>query len=144
MWVVPKTKTLLSYVPDMEESRWGLKELSQVLKSELFVRSKPMQSRTWCKKLKEAKWMRRLSGRILKPSQEKSFTEKYTESLEGIPASHLAPRAEGKANKTPDTFFDATWKDEDLHRSMRSVHVPTVGPLHADVVAIVPIDAPSV
>ena len=103
MWIIPKT--LSNFVQDTEAFQWESKELCLELSSGLTVKSKPMRSQTWLKKLKREKWMQRLSGRILKPFQEKSFTEKYTESLEAIPVSHLALQEKDKVNKTPDTFF---------------------------------------
>ena len=47
--------------------------------------------------------MTHLSTRILKPSQQKSFEEKYTASLEDIPASRSVARESEKERKTQDT-----------------------------------------
>ena len=67
-------------------------------------RSKPSLRRTWLQRLSRVKWMRLLSGRILKPSMESRFVEKYTESLADIPASRSATPASEKERTTLDTF----------------------------------------
>jgi hypothetical protein len=104
MWIVPKNKELLACVLDMAESNWDSNELAQYLEQSVMWRSKPSLARTWSQRLKRASWMQHLSGRILKPSQHKSFEEKYTESLAVIPASHSVLPENEKEQTTPDTF----------------------------------------
>ena len=48
--------------------------------------------------------MQLLSGRILKPSMERLFVEKYTESLVVIPVSRFQSQANDKEQMTLDTF----------------------------------------
>ena len=66
-------------------------------------RSKPSAAPTWQRRLKKDSWMTHLSTRILKPSQQKSFEEKYTASLEDIPVSRSVARESDKERKTQDT-----------------------------------------
>jgi hypothetical protein len=102
MWIIPKT--LSAYVPDTAESSLELSELALMCEQSLMWRSKPSQSRTWLQRLNKVKWMQLLSGRILKPSMDGLFVEKYTESLGVIPASHSAGQETGREKTTPDTF----------------------------------------
>ncbi len=104
MWIVPKNKELLAYVPDMAVSSWDSKELAQLLEPSVMWRSKPTRWQTWLQRLKRVSWMQRLSGRILKPSQQKSFLAKYTASLGVIPANHLVSPESEKEPTIPDTF----------------------------------------
>jgi hypothetical protein len=54
--------------------------------------------------MKEEGMKTHLSTRILKPSQQKSFEEKYTASLEDIPASRSVAQESEKERKTQDTY----------------------------------------
>lgn len=104
MWIVPRNKELLACVPDMAVLSWDSKELAQYLEPSLMWRSKPTRWQTWLQRLKKVSWMQHLSGRILKPSQHKSFQVKYTASLAVIPASPLAAQDSEKEPMIPDTF----------------------------------------
>lgn len=102
MWIIPKT--LSAYVPDMEGSSLELSELAEMCEQSLMWRSKPTRSRIWLRRLKKVKWIQRLSGRILKPSMQSRFVEKYTDSLLDIPVNHLVTPANVWEKKTLDTF----------------------------------------
>ena len=102
MWIVPKT--LSAFVPATEGLNLDLEERAWMLESSAMWRSKPSSKQTWLRRLKKDAWMTHLSTRILKPSQQKSFEEKYTASLEDIPASRSVARESEKERKTQDTY----------------------------------------
>lgn len=89
MLIIPKHKELSHFVQATEGLSLGLDSLASILEQSAMWRSKLSPKRTWLQRLKKAKWMLRLSGRILKPSQEASFMDAYTASLEVIPVSHF-------------------------------------------------------
>lgn len=115
MWIIPKT--LSAFAPDMVELKWELSELASLLEQSAMWRSKPSLKRTWLQRLNKVKWMQHLSGRILRPSMDARFVEKYTESLAVIPASHFQTPDSEKEPKTQDTFsriYANTFKQLDL------------------------------
>ncbi len=101
MWIVPKT--LSAFVQDTEGLNLGLDERAWMLEQSAMWRSKPSSKQTWLRRLKKHSWMTRLSTRILKPSQQKSFEEKFTASLVGIHANRSVVRGSEKERKTQDT-----------------------------------------
>ena len=103
MWIIPDNLHTYHFAQDMEASTLDLKELSEILSQSVMWRSKPSRSSTWSKRLKRGSWILRLSGQILKPSLGQSFVEKWTSSLEGFLANHLAQRGEEVEMKTLDT-----------------------------------------
>jgi hypothetical protein len=102
LWIIPKT--LSAFVPDMVGLSLDFDSLASILERSAMWRSKHSLKRTWFARLKKAKWMRHLSGRILKPSLHNDFLEKYTASLADIPASHLVTPGSEKEQKILDTF----------------------------------------
>ena len=102
MWIIPKT--LSAFVPDTEGLSLGLDERAWMLEQSAMWRSKPSSKQTWLRRLKKGGWITHLSGRILKPSLHESFVEKYTDSLEDIPANHSVQQASDKEKKTQDTY----------------------------------------
>lgn len=87
MWILPNNLPALSaYAPEYVDS---IEELSELLKHSdgqdpapwLMWRSKPSAPTTWLRRWKRVWWIQHLFGRMLKPSQQKSFTEKWTGSL---------------------------------------------------------------
>ena len=101
MWIVPKT--LSAFVQDTEGLNLDLDERAWMLEQSAMWRSKPSSKQTWLRRLKKDSWMTHLSTRILKPSQQKSFEEKYTASLEDIPVSRSVARESEKERKTQGT-----------------------------------------
>ena len=101
MWIIPKT--LSAFVQDTEGLNLDLEERAWMLEQSAMWRSKPSSKQTWLRRLKKDSWMTHLSTRILKPSQQKSFEEKFTESLEDIPVSRSVARESEKERKTQDT-----------------------------------------
>ena len=102
MWIVPKT--LSAFVRDTEGWSWESSELAWMLESSAMWRSKPSSKQTWLRRLNRNSWLTALSTRILKPSQQKSFEEKYTASLVDIHVSHSVARESEKERKTQDTY----------------------------------------
>jgi len=106
MWIVPKTNLTESFLsfPDIVESSevWSLLESAGHLS--LFVRSKPMRSRTLLRKWKTEKWFRLLSGRTLKLSQWPLLEEKLIFLPGAFLANLLALPEVGKPTTTPGTF----------------------------------------
>ena len=102
MWIIPKT--LSHFVQDTEGLNLDLEERAWMLEQSAMWRSKPSSKQTWLRRLKKDAWMTRLSTRILKPSLQKSFEEKYTASLEDIPVSPSVAQESEKERKTQDTY----------------------------------------
>ncbi len=96
-----------------EELTSDLKELSEQFEQSLLVRSKPMQQRTWLRKLKRDSWTRLLFGRTLKPSLGSSFTEKWTSLVEASLASHLVVRVGEQETKIRDIFGHTSCEESD-------------------------------
>jgi hypothetical protein len=102
MWIIPKT--LSAFVQDTEGLNLDLDERAWMLGQSAMWRSKPSSKQTWLRRLKKGGWITPLSTRILKPSQQKYFEEKYTASLEDIPVSRSVARESEKERKTQDTY----------------------------------------
>ena len=103
MWIIPKNLQLSAFVPDMVESREDLSLLESELESSLFWRSKPSRLRTWSLRWNRVSWLRHLFTRILKPSQQATFAEKWTSSLEDIHVNRSQLLGKGLGKKTHDT-----------------------------------------
>ena len=105
MWIIPKNYPLFSaFAQDMVASKEDLTLPGLSIESSLMWRSKPSQLRTWLQRWKRMPWFQRLSIRILKPSQRKSFETKLTSLLVDIPANHFQQQGNEKAKTTPDTY----------------------------------------
>ena len=107
MWIVPKNiptnKRSYLFATDTEVSK---KEFltSFELEQSLMWRSKLFKSSTWYQRWKRIWWIRHLFGRILKPSMQNHFTEKYTESLEDIPVKEKVLQERESCGMTLDSF----------------------------------------
>ena len=100
MWIIPSNHQLYSvFAPGCVGSKEELNELSDVLPSQLMWKSKPSLFSIWSGRWNKVWWMRHLYGRILKPSHQGNFTERYTVSLADIHVNHLA-RLGSKKGKT--------------------------------------------
>lgn len=106
MWIIPNKMNIESsaLLPDQVESKEELNTFCPDLEQSLMWRSKPSSLQIWWQRWKRVKWMKRLFGRILKPSMHRHFIEKYTASLEVIPANRLAWQDKERVQKTQDTF----------------------------------------
>ena len=78
MWILPKQLHTCHSVQVMTESESDLNEFYQACEQSLMWRSKPSQSKTWCRRWKANSWMQHLSTRMLRPSHTKSFVEEWT------------------------------------------------------------------
>jgi hypothetical protein len=101
MWIIPKT--LSAFVQDTEGLNLELDEQAWMLEQSAMWRSKPSSKQTFLRRLKKGGWITPLSTRILKPSQQESFEEKFTESLVDIPVSRSVARGSEKEKKTQGT-----------------------------------------
>jgi len=111
MWIIPKNLHTSHFVQDMAELTSDLNELSEMCAQSLLVRSKPMQSRTWLRKLKRDSWTQLLFGRILKRSRGKSFTTRLTSSVEGFLVSHSVLQVGEQETMTQDIFGHTSSKE---------------------------------
>ena len=91
-WIIPKQMHTLACALDTGALISDSEESSQICGQSLFVRSKPMPSRTWSRKWKRDSWTRHLSGRILRPSLGQRFAIAWTSSLEDTHVSHSHQR----------------------------------------------------
>ena len=103
MWILPRNHQLYSaYVQDTVDSKSVLKECLEKSMSSLMWRSNPSPLRTWLIRWKRVKWLRHLSGLMLKPSMQKSFEDSLTSLLEDTLASRFLTQADEKGKKTHD------------------------------------------
>ena len=105
MWIIPKNLPLSNFVQVMEGFISDSNEQSQICASLLLVRSKPSQLRTWSRKWKRDSWTQHLSGRILKPSQVKIFTDLLTSSLQASHVNRSVKPVQEKEMKIHDISF---------------------------------------
>lgn len=103
MWIIPKNLHTSHFVQDTAELTSDLNELSEMCAQSLLVRSKPMQPQTWLRKLKRDSWTQLLSGRILRRFHVKSFTTKWTYSVEASLVSHSVLQVGEQETMTQDT-----------------------------------------
>ncbi len=102
MWIVPKQLISASAL-DTEALISDFSEFSQVAEQSLMWRSKPSQSRTWSQRWKRETWMRHLSGRTLRHSQQNRFAAWWTSSLAATRANRSQQQVADSAQKTQDT-----------------------------------------
>ena len=103
MWILPKNLDTSLTAQDMMESESDLNSLGSTLASLFMWRSKPSQPTTWLRRWKREPWVKELSGRILKPSQSKSFEGVLIFCLGDSLASPSPKPASAEEMKTSDT-----------------------------------------
>ena len=103
MWILPKP-IISAFAPGTEESTWLSSRWCQMAAPLLMWRSKPSPSRTWSQRWKRENWIKHLSGRTLRLSQRKSFTDWWTSSLEATRANRSVPPVSDEEPKTQDIF----------------------------------------
>jgi hypothetical protein len=101
MWILPK-QIISAFAPGTEALISDSDEFSQVAEQSLMWRSKPSQQRTWSQRWKRENWIKHLSGRTLRLSQRKSFTDWWTSSLAGTRANRSVPPVNDSEPKTQD------------------------------------------
>jgi len=89
-------------VAESEESSLDSSWLFPLLEQSVTSRTKPLRAASWKRACKTKPWMKRLFGRILKPSMANHGVEKWIASLEDIPASHLVLQEKNLLKKTQD------------------------------------------
>ena len=118
MWILPsKLKTSFLSAQGLEESSVDLNEQALMLSQSAMWRSKPSSAKTWFARCNKVHWLKRLSGRILKPSMHDLFVERFTASLEDIHVSLSVMPAQGTEQTTLDTFtrlFQDISRQQDL------------------------------
>lgn len=103
MWIIPKNLHTSLSAQVMEGLISDSNELSQICEQSLLVRSKRLSLRTWSQKLNRDSWTQHLSGRTLRHSHSKNFTEEWASSLEEYPVSHSVEQVEEEQTKIQDT-----------------------------------------
>jgi hypothetical protein len=103
MWLYIPGLTSCPSAPEWEpltsESAWPFPALER----SALLRSKPSASRNWYRGWKKVLWIKRLCGRILKPSMAAHGAAEWIASLEAIPVSRSVPQACGSELTTPGT-----------------------------------------
>ena len=102
MWILPKQLISASAL-DTEALISDSSEFSQVAEQSLMWRSKPSQSRTWSQRWRRETWMRHLSGRTLRHSQQNRFAAWWTSSLAATRANRSQQQASDSEQKTQGT-----------------------------------------
>lgn len=104
MWILPKNLIQSHSLQVMEE----LNEVLNLQENESitlpFVKSKPMPLRTLSQRWKQGYWIRALYGRMLRPSQENNFLERWISSQEDSLASHSQVQEVETQTQTQDTY----------------------------------------
>lgn len=103
MWIIPKNLHTSLSVQVTEGLISDSNELSQICEQSLLVRSKRSSLRTWSQKLNRDSWTQHLSGRILRHSHSKNFTEEWASSVVEYPASLSVEQVEEEQTKIQDT-----------------------------------------
>src|SRR5690349_24967144 len=105
MWILPNNLSE-SYpcVQEFVDSKEDLNERALQFSQSSTWKSKHSPAKTWLRRWKRVYWLRHLFIRTLKPSMQNLFVEKFTESLEVIPASHLVSMENGGGKTIQDTY----------------------------------------
>ena len=99
-----------------------------MLEQLVMSRSKPLRAKSWLAAWKKKDWIKRLFGRILKPSMANLGVEKWIASLVDIPASRLV-LLEKNLEKTTQDISGQTSNDsfkKSSHQSASSKMFPTI------------------
>jgi len=104
VWILPKQLHISPYVPDMKALGLDCEEFGRMSEKSLMWRSKPSQSRTWCQRWKRVKYMKLLSGRILKPSHSSSFVDTLLSCQPDSPVSRLVLPEDETQQKIQDIY----------------------------------------
>ena len=102
MWIYLPSEFYPS-AQELAESSLDLSSQSQLLEQFVMSRSKPLRAKSWLAAWKKKDWIKRLFGRILKPSMANLGVEKWIASLADIPASLLVLLEKNLEKTTQDT-----------------------------------------
>jgi len=103
LWIVPNNLLACRSAQATAASSLGLNEQAFACAQSLMWRGKHSQQQTWLQRLKREKWLRLLSGRMLRPSLSQTFATEWASCLPVIPANRSARQANAKAQQTSDT-----------------------------------------
>jgi len=103
MWIIPNNFRACPSARDMAASRLDSNEQAFACAQSLMWRGKHSPQQTWLQSLKREKWLRRLSGRMLRPSLTQTFTAEWASCLPVIPANHSAAQDKEKERQTSAT-----------------------------------------
>src|SRR4029077_8861405 len=109
-WILPNNHKLSSHfvqgyvasIEDLKELSNHYTGLNQPLPFTWKTKCSVLQ--TWLRAWKRVYWIPHLFGRMLKPSMENLFVEKYTASLEVIHVPHSQQPANEKESMMSDTY----------------------------------------
>jgi hypothetical protein len=104
MWIIPKNLPVSVFAQDMAASKSDSKELSQIFAQSFMWRGNVSRWQTWLQRLKRVCWIQHLSGRMLKPSMDALFVEKWTSLWVDIPVRDFQLQEKDSVQTTPDTF----------------------------------------
>ena len=114
MWIIPKNLHTSHSALGTEALISDSSELSEMCAQSLLWRSRPSPARIWSQRWRRVSWMRRLSGRILKPSRGSSFAKKWTSSLEASLVSRSLAQESKEETKIPVICGHTSEKESDL------------------------------
>jgi len=104
VWIIPNNLPSSVSAPATADLISELPELSEACEQSLMWRSTLSPARTWLQRWKRVSWIHHLSGRILKRSQQKSFTAAWTSSLRDSLVSRSASQDCAPVQKTTGTY----------------------------------------
>ncbi len=102
MWIYIPSEFYPS-AQESAESNLDLSWQSQLLEQSVMSKSKPLRAKSWQAAWKKKDWIKRLFGRILKPSMANLGVESWIASLADIPVSRLVLLEKSLEIKTQDT-----------------------------------------
>jgi hypothetical protein len=103
-WIIPKNLPISHSVQDMGALISDSEELSKACEQSLTANEMLSPHQTWSRKLKKDTWMQLLSGRILKTSHTKIFSELWTSCL-GASHVNLSQLQVSKKQKEVKSFY---------------------------------------
>jgi len=103
VWIIPNNFRACPSARDTAASSLDLNEQAFACGQSLMWRGKHSPQRTWSQRLKREKWLRLLSGRMLRPSLTQTFTAEWASCLPVTHASRSARQAKEKEKQTSAT-----------------------------------------
>ena len=103
MWIIPNNFRACPSARDTAASRLDSNEQAFACAQSLMWRGKHSPQRTWSQRLKREKWLRLLSGRMLRPSLTQTFTAEWASCLPATHANRSARPAKEKEKQTSAT-----------------------------------------
>ena len=133
-WIIPETSEFYHYVQATGDLKVDYPEhWMQHLMSCLWRSSAMLKPSSVRMRLKKNKWLRKLCGMILKPSQQKNFEDALISYFQDIPVSPGPSPASDKADSTPDIFgriLKESYRQLDLFTSSSKTYRDYCQPEH--------------